>query len=79
MKILILLSLGVWTLISQASHAIARDTIRVGHFPNMTHVQGLVAQHLSRTGHGWFEHERHGAATVRTHDSGGAGYKREVR
>ena len=55
MKILILLSLGVWTLISQASHAIAGDTIRVGHFPNMTHVQGLVAQHLSRTGQGWFE------------------------
>lgn len=35
--------------------ALAADTIRVGHFPNITHVQGLVAQHLSRTGHGWFE------------------------
>ena len=35
--------------------AIAEDTIRVGHFPNITHVQGLVAHHLSRTGHGWFE------------------------
>ena len=35
--------------------AIAEDTIRVGHFPNVTHVQGLVAQHLSRTGRGWFE------------------------
>lgn len=33
----------------------AEDTIRVGHFPNITHVQGLVAHHLSRTGHGWFE------------------------
>jgi NitT/TauT family transport system substrate-binding protein len=33
----------------------AGDTIRVGHFPNITHIQGLVAQHLSRTGHGWFE------------------------
>lgn len=31
------------------------ETIRVGHFPNVTHVQGLVAHHLSRTGHGWFE------------------------
>lgn len=40
--------------------AIAEDTIRVGHFPNITHVQGLVAHHLSRTGHGWFE-ERLGA------------------
>ena len=33
----------------------AGDTIRVGHFPNVTHVQGLVAHHLSRTGRGWFE------------------------
>jgi NitT/TauT family transport system substrate-binding protein len=30
-------------------------TIRVGHFPNVTHVQGLVAHHLSRQGKGWFE------------------------
>jgi len=35
--------------------ATAAETIRVGHFPNITHVQGLVAQHLSRTGRGWFE------------------------
>jgi NitT/TauT family transport system substrate-binding protein len=35
--------------------ALAGETIRVGHFPNVTHVQGLVAHHLSRTGHGWFE------------------------
>ena len=38
-----------------ASPAAAADTIRVGHFPNVTHVQGLVAHHLSRTGRGWFE------------------------
>ncbi|MCC6964966.1 MAG: ABC transporter substrate-binding protein [Nitrospira sp.] len=36
-------------------NASAGETIRVGHFPNITHIQGLVAQHLSRTGHGWFE------------------------
>jgi NitT/TauT family transport system substrate-binding protein len=30
-------------------------TIRMGHFPNITHVQGLVAHHLSRQGKGWFE------------------------
>ena len=35
--------------------ATARETIRVGHFPNITHVQALVAHHLSRTGNGWFE------------------------
>jgi NitT/TauT family transport system substrate-binding protein len=31
------------------------STIRVGHFPNITHVQGLVAHHLTRNGGGWFE------------------------
>src|SRR5437868_10377362 len=30
-------------------------TIRVGHFPNVTHVQGMVAHALSRQGKGWFE------------------------
>jgi NitT/TauT family transport system substrate-binding protein len=29
--------------------------LRVGHFPNITHVQGLVANALSRQGKGWFE------------------------
>jgi NitT/TauT family transport system substrate-binding protein len=31
------------------------STIRFGHFPNVTHVQGLVANQLSRRGEGWFE------------------------
>lgn len=30
-------------------------SIRFGHFPNVTHVQGLVAHQLSRRGEGWFE------------------------
>jgi NitT/TauT family transport system substrate-binding protein len=30
-------------------------TLRVGHFPNVTHVQALVAHGLSRKGQGWFE------------------------
>jgi len=30
-------------------------TLRVGHFPNITHVQALVAHGLSRSGKGWFE------------------------
>jgi NitT/TauT family transport system substrate-binding protein len=29
--------------------------VRVGHFPNITHVQALVAHGLSRLGKGWFE------------------------
>ncbi len=42
-------------LATSPSVAAAGETIRVGHFPNVTHVQGLVAHHLSRTGKGWFE------------------------
>jgi NitT/TauT family transport system substrate-binding protein len=30
-------------------------TLRVGHFPNITHVQALVAHNLTRQGKGWFE------------------------
>jgi NitT/TauT family transport system substrate-binding protein len=29
--------------------------LRVGHFPNITHVQALVANAMSRQGNGWFE------------------------
>jgi len=32
-----------------------RPTLRFGHFPNITHVQALVAHQLSRQGKGWFE------------------------
>lgn len=30
-------------------------TIRIGHFPNVTHVQALVARNMARHGDGWFE------------------------
>jgi NitT/TauT family transport system substrate-binding protein len=32
-----------------------RPIIRFGHFPNITHVQALVARNLSRQGQGWYE------------------------
>jgi NitT/TauT family transport system substrate-binding protein len=38
------------------SAAFAETTkLRIGHFPNVTHVQALVAHNLSRQGKGWFE------------------------
>ena len=40
--------------------ASAKPLVRIGHFPNITHVQALVAHQLSRQGKGWFE-ERLGA------------------
>lgn len=33
----------------------AKTIIRVGHFPNVTHAQALVAHALTRQGKGWFE------------------------
>ena len=32
-----------------------KTVVRLGHFPNITHVQALVAHQLSRQGKGWFE------------------------
>lgn len=55
MNRLVYMVFGIWSLLSPWGMTYAADTVRVGHFPNVTHVQGLVAQHLSRTGKGWFE------------------------
>lgn len=32
-----------------------KTIIRIGHFPNITHAQALVAAQLTRQGNGWFE------------------------
>jgi NitT/TauT family transport system substrate-binding protein len=32
-----------------------RVVVRVGHFPNITHAQGVIGHHKSRVGSGWFE------------------------
>ena len=34
---------------------LAETKLRVGHFPNITHAQALVAHNLTRQGKGWFE------------------------
>jgi NitT/TauT family transport system substrate-binding protein len=34
---------------------VSRQIIRIGHFPNVTHAQALVAHQSSRSGDGWFE------------------------
>src|ERR1700752_5262629 len=39
-----------------------KTLIRLGHFPNITHAQGVIAHALSRQGKGWFE-QRLGADT----------------
>ena len=35
--------------------ASAQTTLRFGHFPNVTHIQGLVAHALSRQGKGFLD------------------------
>src|ERR1700682_752847 len=54
--------LSIVVAVASAASAMAETKIRVGHFPNVTHVQALVAHALSRQGKGWFE-ERLDAGT----------------
>jgi len=61
MKISILL-LSIVFGTTGASPIQAETKVRIGHFPNVTHVQALVAHALSRQGKGWFE-ERLGPGT----------------
>ena len=53
MKTRILLAVAAWLGLGMGTQA--ETVIRFGHFPNITHVQALVAHHLSREGKGWFE------------------------
>lgn len=42
-------------LLAQVAAAAEKVVIRFGHFPNITHAQGVIAHRLSRQGKGWFE------------------------
>jgi NitT/TauT family transport system substrate-binding protein len=50
----VLVSLTLCAL-SLSARAQEKTTIRFGHFPNITHAQGVIAHALSRQGKGWFE------------------------
>src|SRR5256714_12946788 len=45
-------TLTLWVPIAQADESI---TIRFGHFPSVTHAEGVIAHALTRQGKGWFE------------------------
>src|SRR6266403_470483 len=47
--------IGTLALFVQAVRAAEKTVIRFGHFPNITHAQGVIAHALSRQGKGWFE------------------------
>jgi NitT/TauT family transport system substrate-binding protein len=50
--LVILLAAAAMALPARAADPVV---LRIGHFPNITHVQALVANALSRQGKGWFE------------------------
>jgi NitT/TauT family transport system substrate-binding protein len=49
------LGVAIILMLGARTPAAAQTTLRVGHFPNITHVQALVAHNMSRNGKGWFE------------------------
>jgi len=55
LKLLRPLATALVLLASLASAAAQETILRIGHFPNITHAQALVAAQLSRQGKGWFE------------------------
>src|ERR1700740_3857260 len=56
MRIKISLIIGViLALVLETGNAGDKVIIRFGHFPNITHAQGVIAHALSRGGKGWFE------------------------
>ena len=49
------LFLSISLFFAAAAFSFAETKVRVGHFPNITHAQGVIAHALSRQGKGWFE------------------------
>ena len=46
---------GAFAFSLQANRADEKTVIRFGHFPNITHAQGVIAHAFSRQGKGWYE------------------------
>jgi NitT/TauT family transport system substrate-binding protein len=47
--------LSAFLLSVQTAPAAEKTVVRFGHFPNITHAQGIIAHAFSREGKGWFE------------------------
>ena len=52
---LVMLAAMVLTLCGCSREEEGSTVIRIGGFPNVTHVQALVARNMTRNGNGWFE------------------------
>src|SRR5499427_8912402 len=55
MKTIIIEIIGMFLFWTSFVGAQEKTAIRFGHFPNITHAQGVIAHALSRQGKGWFE------------------------
>ena len=55
MKPIHLFLLALALVLSPGSGFAQQTVLRVGHFPNITHAQALIASELTRQGKGWFE------------------------
>src|SRR6201987_4323440 len=55
MKTKLILFVTAICVFAQLGAAQDKVVIRFGHFPNITHAQGVIAHALSRQGKGWFE------------------------
>jgi len=53
---------AAFALLAASPTAQAQDVkLRIGHFPNVTHVQALVARNMERQGRPWFSPDRLGS------------------
>ena len=55
MKTIHLFLLALALVLSPVAGLAQQTVLRVGHFPNITHAQALIASELTRQGKGWFE------------------------
>ena len=58
------LVLSILAAVVTAGPVSGETKIRVGHFPNITHAQGVIAHALSRQGKGWFEQRLGGGTKI---------------
>lgn len=63
-RLMVLAASALVLLLAVSAAARADTVLRVGHFPNITHAQALVAHALSRQGKGWFEQRLGPGVTV---------------
>jgi len=58
------LVLSILAAVVTAGPVSGETKIRVGHFPNISHAQGVIAHALSRQGKGWFEQRLGGGTKI---------------